>query len=352
MKRLIIFALTAMLFFSACAQNKAQEEETDTYLKDESAAVRIDYDGAFGIALNALASFPEADWSSVELNSNWLDYTSKLDGEAYNFVFSRSGCQVRCTVDTLSGEVTESECLPVESVGTVPVQDETADEIVLASALEYFGIDRSEVENITVEYEKDKSPESRWYYVGFTFDGTDYKCEIDSDGEFYTSNVDIGPRGSVSLAMNDFCEHIDSLSVRDGLKNLILAGESYDMISGSSEENGLKKYRVSFKTGGYGINYLISEAGKIIDYSIESIDGWNGMVVEASYSVQERLSEHQALKIAIEDAQFDVGNLKKSDVVYNDNYGYGFYSVSFGSDVSSYYYEIDAYSGKILKSEK
>lgn len=353
--RLIAAACALALVLSSCATTNKPRKSVPTLAPDDFSAKEpepLGYESILGSALDAYASSSQTGWSKSELNRDRLNYTSELDDGEYDFVFNRCGVELSCSVDALSGEIYDLSSRTIPEKPYVPLSPDTAEEEAAASALGYFGIDESEVDGLKVEYDAEEEPEYRHYYVGFTYDGVEYKCEISSNGEFYTSNVDIGSYGAESLAFDDFIEHIDSIPVRDDLTAFIISGEIYDMISGRSDENGVRSYYVSFKVGGYKFDYLISATGEVLDYSIELVDGWNGAIAGAFYSEPERLSEHDALKIALEDACVSPEDMKSPEVVYNDNYGYGFYSISFGDGERSYSYEVDAYSGKVIGSDK
>ena len=346
--------LALALILSSCGAADTPKKPSPTLAPEEFASKEpepLDFESVFGCALKAYASSPLTDWDAEGLNRDRLDYNSEFDGSAYDFVFSRGGLELSCTVDRLSGEISnlKSKMLPTESY--VPLDPATAEEEAAAAALGYFGIEKSEAEDLKVEFDAEKEPEFRHYFVGFGYGGKEYSCEMTSDGEFYTSNVDVGTHGARSLALNDFTEHIGSQPIREDLALLIMGGEIYDMIAGSCTESGSKSYRVSFKVGGYDIDYLISEAGEVIECSVEPYENWKGAIAGEFYSATERLSEHDALKIALEQAGVSPEEFSSPEVVYNDNYGYGFYSVSFSAGGKDYRYDIDAYTGDPLGSD-
>ncbi len=353
-KTCAIAALALAVILSSCGAADLTDKSVPTLAPEEFAAKApepLGYESVFGSAFDAYASSSQAGWDKSGLNRSWLNYTSELDGGEYDFVFSREGLELSCSVDALSGEVLSFDTRELPEEDYTPLDPETAEEDAAASALGYFGINKSEVEGLKVGYDAEKEPAYRHYYVSFNYNGVEYRCQIASDGEFYTSNVDIGTHGAQSLALNDFAEHIDSAPARDDLALLIMGGEIYDMISGQRNENGVRSYRVSFKVGGYGADYLISRAGEVRGCSVEPIEGWEGAIAGAFYSDAERLSEHDALKIALEAAGVSPEDFKDREVVYNDNYGYGYYSVSFSDGEQAYSINVDAYSGKLLDGE-
>lgn len=354
----LAFLCAAAALLSSCAKSGGApvvSEAASSAVSEAEAETRsepLGYGEIFDSALSAYFSSPKTGWSESELNRGRLSYVSELDGEIYKFSFEDPVGAFSLLVDAYSGEVSGESFSAALEKDYTPLDGDSAEETVTASALGYFGLETEDAENLSVEYDKEAEPENRWYFVRFSSGGVDYECRIDSAGEFYTSDVDIGVRGSLSLALSDFITHIDSLPAREDIANLILSDECYDMISGRSDENGEVTYSVSFKVGGYGADYLISRSGETLNYSVGPVEGWDKAVAGAFYSAENRIGEHKALEIAINDAEFRVSDLRYTDVLYNDNYGYGFYTVSFGDGEKVYTYEIDAYTGKIISPQK
>ena len=134
-----------------------------------------------------------------------------------------------------------------------------------------------------------------------------------------------------------------------------------DLEAELDKDDGALHYDISFDAGSYDYDYEIDAyTGKILKSEKEK-DSDNVQTSANAQSTEtkpkestekKKLTEKEVKKIAFDHAKVKESNVYELEVELDKDDGKLRYDISFEADVYDYDYEIDAYTGKILNSEK
>lgn len=134
-----------------------------------------------------------------------------------------------------------------------------------------------------------------------------------------------------------------------------------DLEAELDKDAGTLHYDISFDAGSYDYDYDIDAyTGKIL-HSEKEKDSDNVQTSANAQSTEtkpkestekKKLTEKEVKKIAFEHAKVKESNVYELEVEQDKDNGKLHYDISFEADVYDYDYEIDAYTGKILRNEK
>ena len=157
---------------------------------------------------------------------------------------------------------------------------------------------------------------------------------------------------SSSTASSANTEYIGREKAKDIALNHAGYGKSQvsDLECELEHEYGTVVYDVSFDADNYEYEYKINAVtGNIID----SDKTWdNDLKPDPSLNLAEYIGSETAKSIALENAGLSSANVRDFEVELDQRLNSVVYEVSFDADYYEYEYEIDAYSGKILYSQK
>lgn len=231
-------------------------------------------------------------------------------------------------------------------------------EQALSIACLYVGLEPSEVtltETIELEYENGKMV----YDVEFRKDDCKYEFDIDAvTGEIVSfgqkqkpsgnpdtppvtpapSAADIGQERAVSIALSHANVPQSEAVIRKVEKE---------------SDNGVTCYEIEFVDSEFEYEYKVNAAtGAIIKADKERDDDAPTTHTDTSAYSAETIGEAKAKEIALRDAGFGAGAVKKLKCELDREKGKLVYEVEFEADGVEYEYTIDAETGEIVKIEK
>lgn len=124
-------------------------------------------------------------------------------------------------------------------------------------------------------------------------------------------------------------------------------------------------YKIEFETADAEYEYEIdAKSGAILDYESEGKKTSSSKNKDGSKSTSsinkdgskstttsEYIGKAKARDIALQDAGIDAGKVRELDIELDDDDGRVIYEIEFELGSTEYEYEVDAITGKILKSE-
>lgn len=136
----------------------------------------------------------------------------------------------------------------------------------------------------------------------------------------------------------------------------VKASDAWDVEVDLDTENGKLVYEVSFDAGGYDYDYDIDAyTGKVLNHKKEKDDDRQAAAkatVLVSPTSKKTIGVDAAKSAAFKHAAVKSGKARDLEVELDDEKGSLLYEVSFDAGGYEYSYDIDAYTGKVVRSEK
>lgn len=239
----------------------------------------------------------------------------------------------------------------VSATGTPSDKQYIGEDRALEIAMSDLGItDKSLLRDLDIEFEYEKGQPV--YDIEFEYNGNEYEYDIDAvSARIVDKNIDTADRQE-----KDVPEHANVIG-KDKAKEIVLnhAGvkaadvKNYEVELDS--EKGSVVYEIEFDANGYEYEYEINAVtGKILKSEKEKADG--SSVKPASDTGTNYIGKEKAKQAALKHAGVKENNVKALEVKLDKENGKAVYEVEFKASGYEYDYEIDALTGKIIKSEK
>ena len=149
----------------------------------------------------------------------------------------------------------------------------------------------------------------------------------------------IGEERALDLALEDFAARYPDLQ----------GGNSFDHRVKLEKDDGLFRYDVKFRQGGYEVDYEIdAESGRVLEWDAD----YEGPPPELQSADGDGISSGQAETIALAHAGLTEGQVSRLRTERDDEDGRAVYEVDFAADGMEYEYTIDAATGAVLEHEK
>ena len=136
----------------------------------------------------------------------------------------------------------------------------------------------------------------------------------------------------------------------------VKSSDAWDVEVDLDTENGKLVYEVSFDAGGYEYDYDIDAyTGKVLNHKKEKDDDSKVAAqtkVLVSPTSKKTIGTAAAKSTAFDHADVKSANVRDLDVELDNEKGIMQYEISFESGSHEYDYDIDAYTGKVLRHEK
>lgn len=128
---------------------------------------------------------------------------------------------------------------------------------------------------------------------------------------------------------------------------------AYDIsVKLDADEDGVE-YDVDFKANGKEYDYEIhASTGEVIKFEVETDDDYVKTTQSSSSSTESLIGEEKAKEIAFKNAGVTASNAKNVSVKLDNDDGSVKYEVEFNYDKWEYEYDINAYTGAVISSDK
>ncbi len=278
----------------------------------------------------------------TQLGFNEADFASKeyeLDDGVYELEFTVDGIEYEYDVDAITGKVlkaeTEIEDKPEKPEnkpqhGQKTIGKDKAKEIALAQK----GFTEAQIKFYECEFDDGV------YEVEFVVDGIEYNYDINAfTGKVLKTEID---------KENDRIEPTPEKPEfigKDKAKEIALAHKNFT-------EAQTKYYKCEFDEGKYEIEFTVD--GIEYEYDIDAVTGKilkagsekDDDVIVPGTDKKEPIGEARAKEIALANKGFSASEISR----YKCELDEGKYEIDFTANGIEYEYEIDAYSGAILKA--
>lgn len=128
---------------------------------------------------------------------------------------------------------------------------------------------------------------------------------------------------------------------------------AYDIsVKLDADEDGVE-YDVDFKANGKEYDYEIhASTGEVIKFEVETDDDYVKTTQSSSSATESLIGEEKAKEIAFKNAGITASNAKNVSVKLDNDDGAVKYEVEFDYDKWEYEYDINAYTGAVISSDK
>ena len=229
------------------------------------------------------------------------------------------------------------------AAGNTQKQEKNKD-TALSVALFNAGVKEADIYNVEVELE-----DGKYYEIEFYHEGVEYDYKVDANtNEVISKEVDqsknaLFTREAKRRDLVEWKQVIETLSKDAGVSVDDLRYTEMDL----EREDGRLVYEVEFHVDGVSYEYKVdANTGEIVKRDQE---------VEKRRKVEEKKSSligiERAKEIALEHAKQEAGAVKFTKSELDDDDDHYEYELKFYSATKDFEYEIDAISGKVLKSE-
>ena len=242
--------------------------------------------------------------------------------------------------------------LSQQQIATTPLASLLAEDAALAIVFADAQVTKEDIRELEVEL--DRTGTSSHYDVDFEKDGQDYDYEIDAEtGKILKKEVPQPAQDTSAEATKITRDEALKIALED-------AGLTQDQIRDLEVEldkdGGELHYDVDFEVNDKDYDYEIdAETGKILKKQVPkqaSATTSSSSSSSSSSSASKYISRTEARDIALKHAGLSSSQVRDLEVELDKDGGTVHYDVDFEADGYDYDYEINAESGKILKSEK
>ena len=290
---------------------------------------------------------------------------TKLDYEhgkmVYEIEFYAGGYEYEYDIDALTGDVlemkreAEDEHRSSSSVSPAPSGSGTSyigEAAAKAAALTHAGVAEGDIQGYRCKLDQDGRVVH--YEIEFYADIYEYEYDIDAvTGEILDIKREAeNGHHSSSAPSGSGTSYIGEATAKAAA--LTHAGVAEGDIQGYrcklDRDDRDAHYEIEFYSGSTEYDYDISAfTGEVIKYEQEQREG---IPVSSAASNTSYIGEGRAKSIALSHAGVDEGNIRKYECELDSDDGRMVYKMEFESGAYEYEYEIDAYTGDILKHQK
>ena len=219
-------------------------------------------------------------------------------------------------------------------------------------ALSHAGLSADKVSALEIELDSKRGVVV--YEVDFKYGGCEYDYDINAvSGEIVSSYKELDDNRDPVIDPNNNGYIGEQKAKEIAVAHAGVSADSVRMVEIELDvKRGVVVYEIEFKSGGFEYDYDIDAVSGEVISSYKELGDYRDDTNKFDPDSKEYIGEQSARDIALTHAGVSAGSVREFEIELDREKGRVVYEIEFKSGGFEYEYEIDAYTGDIIKHEK